>query len=1414
MFSKLDTVRVSAYISGIKLDAHTAITAPAETVLAEVDEGRACSLDVSTLMEDAAMRSSRMIKKDGRLSWNGTDAIVSVYKGARTGKIDVGRRWHPRHGKVKFDVVDRNTFGGSTVTIVPAIAGMATRSQDLASVAAWTALNTCMGQPTLAGAPDLDLMGQIYTLNGSTTNSVRFIHRLAAIWLHLSWLEHSQDSLELRFKPAVQFHNTIQSIKEAIESAQTGTQFVPWWNSNTTDNATIFEVLLAASSGKLSSQSGHKSRFLDMWPVLGQEIVLVVNDVATRVKLATLAVVKLSARDVWYAATRWISQYSSMALWDEAIQFVGTMGISPERFNPLMPGGDVCYALPASNMGALCLGRYIQPIEDGALSLMPAHPGFSDYVERHYLMALVMGLMCWHSAWKVLGWFHTYKLCNDTHAAEYWRRYAPTRQGVPVWKNIQAKINTIIPGCVGRIFSTVTYTDQFAFKKLAAIQPRVLQFEELISRSKKVFDDSAIYGYMYPLLPVKSTFPRDRWVRVGESPILNNINRAWYRISTCGELKILVSGTMASSVCDIALPLNYRGAQCDYALQSGIDKLGYNFEPIFKVTNRDSYYELVDEDSPVYHTTWYVEDSDRMPIDTGDLVRENQLPPYSYTMTTNPPPGNIFPGERNSERPPLPPHSSGTDGAGHRSSGTMRGGIAPSPHHAGASAPPIASGEDDISIVTMDDEDESQGENKFSDTPVSKPIVEDVGDNDTLSEETDLKSNSSSKSESKEEHFLEEEGKSADDSTVSSDDVNEEFDGHKFLLEMSKDISTTSSLRSFSQKYARLIRNNVPITFLRPVSTIVCSPDVPNNQERLIADLRASDIYDVLFNIAQESRPGFLDLALDVLATCAASAQTPVLFKGVAQKYMAVAAMQNTMDATCALTREEYRAQYPSMLKTHGYSPDLMDPKTKQLTSAVEVGRLPDNDTIKRMITEGWSLHDVIHKEGTLPRMRQDGAKPATPNLAHIQRFESRLKSSNWQSTFISREAILKELLRDEFAMADATATIKTVGEVTGRGTYANSVLKGLAAGGGTSFLNQGLAKGESTAAEDVTVGKGDMPLSSNQQSTTKLDTTLEEKSASSVGTQMPSSTKGRSLNEKVPEGEVLRNSMLQDAGTIDPERYRDLIAGATIPATRAETMWVEMFEWAREWRQNLQKKDCTQVEAYTKYAATQQLSRPTMPKVSGGNFLHWTPGAFSTLYSKLASQRQLWNQRKLNTTDPGQAAAIRQETVAADSGIKEMLREHQSMVEYSKKLAAETKHAASQAKKKERNAQNRAFQMEQGSKEWPRGAVHESLPQATPPIAIGEMVGGQTQTLGKSEKNVGLGTTHAPTSAEEKLSPTAKSREDVAGAPSSMSIPHTSQSLQGDVHARTRVSLEDNMLDPVGISFVDPQAGSSGSTI
>lgn len=1019
MFKSVDYTAVHNYISGVLLEPR----APSKTENSDATEDikilDACSLDLTAFKEVPTMAQARW--KNGRNSYfSALDELVGVYQGVRESTVTVGRRWHCNLRMFTPSCMEHIEYGSSKLSLVPAVAGMAANEMSAASITAWTQFNVLLGTSGAAGPPDYSVMSAMMRVQSSYANPVRFIHRLAALYHHCVWAEHNQDTFELRLKPMIENIGTPSAVMSNIGRAQVGIQFVPWASYGGLDDDSVLEVLLAASCGSLKASGLKRSRFLRLWPFIGNDVVLLVEDGKKVASYNALRSIQLTSRQVWFAAVRWVKQYSSLVLWDEAIQFVGTVCVSPSTGNPITPASDFIYALPASNMGAYCLGRFTQPLEEGSLGTVAGEPKHAVLVEECIILATLLGLVAWHGAWRVCGWFFTYGKCNRNEASEFWRRYALTKGGAPVWKNHQAQLSLLTKGNVGRIFSTVTYKDMFAFEKLGNWNTRAIQFDEFISRSRTVFEDTAIYGLLYPMMPTRETFKRKQWARstvVGDFE--KNINRAWYSMYTVASIAMLTTSGLSATSGSIAIPVSYRGAPVDYALFADLDRQGNKFEPLFRIVSKTAYYELTDPTSKRYHYRWYVEEPDTAVVSIPGMDSKNKLPP-----------GGVFGGPLSFPPPDFanpsgisgPPVHDGSDSSSDSDSGSSK-------------QPPVINPPPMRKVLTSSD---LVGvSHKIP--PLTRKQKRELDKQQIGLQSIELSTDASKGSDTSKSSEVEDYLTSDERSKMPPVIENKDSGALEFMLARAENFRDRGDFYRQAVLIESLHMYGVDKKYTQAFASLMLTP-VSDSQARPEIDIvYEMDVFDVLLALDKGKRQAAVKDICKSLLAILRNVTAGRVFKEITSKYMACGAIELALHSNPAMTAEEYISSCSfRRLQDEGLT------TIEGGRRVVATGRLPDQATIKKLISAGQLL-----TRGSTKRGKKLAAPPEqSVALDSIEDLLRVIISSAWDAGEEPDLMMLTDIAGENFGVAELVESMRAAKTMDERGITSDSLNLCAASGG------------------------------------------------------------------------------------------------------------------------------------------------------------------------------------------------------------------------------------------------------------------------------------------------------------------------------------------------------------------------------
>jgi hypothetical protein len=606
LYSKKDLSAVSGYVSGIELDPRQAC---GDLVL---DGPWPSALDPSTI-DISKLRENEHIAA-GRWSGSGFDMqfnLVATYQGGRKVSTRVGREWDAFQPGAKLEFVPSAPWGDCGVALSPAVAALATNEVEAGTVSSWSSLHTLLGANP-AGVPvDRALLTNLNRVQGGRSNSVRFVHRLAALFWHAVVSDRGRPvSVEIRSPARAASLGSVAALGAEVQQGLTGVQYVPWSAPAYSDAATVTSILWAAAAGKVSAASGVASRFLKFWPTLGHNTVVMVDDPAVARGLTATARVDIDPQKVWFAAVRWCAKYAKVELLDEAVRFQGTLLFSP--CSGMMPVMDTAasIALPESAMGVFAAGPILASEHELGTGNSPAPPALATLVEGCVVTSLLLSLLSWHSLYAVIGWYYRHGFTNTGDAAEYCRRFGRHSDQVGGWRGVNANLKLFSSGDVGRIWSRVAASGAQRWAQTTAWAARAPQWEELVNRTQAIPAGSSVYGLTMPLQLDRKTAKLGEWYRVADVPSLRAPDHAFFGLRTAApgtSYRIRLVHALHTRAVPLHLPVSYRGETVDFAFQKGVTRTGEDFEPIFAITSRREYTRVTDPETTLFHYRWWVE---------------------------------------------------------------------------------------------------------------------------------------------------------------------------------------------------------------------------------------------------------------------------------------------------------------------------------------------------------------------------------------------------------------------------------------------------------------------------------------------------------------------------------------------------------------------------------------------------------------------------------------------------------------------------------------------------------------------------------------------------------------------------------------------------------------------------------------
>lgn len=664
-YHEKDYSGVHGYVSGQPISPHTVCEAFDFDGIGDVGALDPMSLDVKALQRTSEEFEYRMAQD---LSFDMSERLVAVIRGHRAHDVIVGRSWSATKGgfKVKFEI--GQSWGHSQLALIPAIAGVTSPMLDKAQMEGWAMLLALLGQAGGNVALDTNMTSMLRGVHKSSANPVRFVWRMAALYLHALHQPMQTANVTSRIPPLVQQLGLIANLTAHMQNGTTGSNFVPWFTQDTSNrNADILQVLKMAASDRVvcggAGAPGNNvpTRFLSMWPEMSN--VTVLTNLPAAGIVAGLNNATLSPQQIWNAAYLWCLQYSDPALLYECVENQMVLAYSPDIGSNCCMWNKITVRLPAAMMGPYSAGPALEPVNDLSTSPVPAAPKLARMAEPAILRSMALGLINWEQVWGMAGLVRHFKLGPDSDIMEWAHRYRATGHVIGAWRVVQANLNRVIQGKIGRILCTVRPTDETEILRLQKKTKIAPQWEEILSRVKKAPADAYIYGTCYPMSLKRSSTPRGVWARVGS--IEGNRDPVQGYFSLLGAADIMgapvmgdhtdvgggniewrmeVAGALGGVTTDLHVARSYRGVPIDSAIKKTLDCQGRTVEPIFRVLNPALYTMLTEQDGDLFKFRWYYEEPSGAPvkISAGPFIPDLSKPP-DLLLDSNPNPDRNTP---------------------------------------------------------------------------------------------------------------------------------------------------------------------------------------------------------------------------------------------------------------------------------------------------------------------------------------------------------------------------------------------------------------------------------------------------------------------------------------------------------------------------------------------------------------------------------------------------------------------------------------------------------------------------------------------------------------------------------------------------------------------------------------------------
>jgi hypothetical protein len=617
---------------------------------AECDETAPCSLKLENYVRDYLDARSRF--KDR--TYNDKETVSGVYKGTVKDKIECGRLWSLQMPVVSFN--DGIDWGDETKTMLPAFSGLAFDAAEKASFASFATLQQMLGQHNGRFPPEL--MASVRILNETKVNSVRFVWRLAAMYVACKLTESVQGGKAVVTNVTQSGHIRVNNIEQYIgilADGVNGTKFVPYvQQSMSTMGGYEANILYLAASTRIEINNVE----VRCWPQIGGAKFLYYGT-AENIYPAS----RLHSAEVWQTAVNWCRSYSSIELLNECLDAVTTMVFHD--------GGNMCFTnlkdialeLPRARMQGFALSILLNPPAKD--SVVQAEPKFAHTLEYGLLRAQILSVLQWYWVWHGPVFYSRLSLLDSSDMINFFNVIIGVRGQRPIWGIVQHMLKQLsIDGHVGRIFCTVQTTKQANayFNAMRKHRNKAVQWDELVTKLPKISSESALWGRLYPLVLEERYIPHT-WGKVAAIKGARSPAECMYSLySRETQYRIRVENPLRDerTTLDYRPDVSYSGEIADYQFFTTNDKYARTYTPMFKLNSNDLYHMMCSPDAVRFHLTWY-RDRTAVPL-VNDNVDFNLMAPQpkiedgiEYASDDEAPPPAFEPGV-----PPVSDFSGGT----------------------------------------------------------------------------------------------------------------------------------------------------------------------------------------------------------------------------------------------------------------------------------------------------------------------------------------------------------------------------------------------------------------------------------------------------------------------------------------------------------------------------------------------------------------------------------------------------------------------------------------------------------------------------------------------------------------------------------------------------------------------------------
>lgn len=453
----------------------------------------------------------------------------------RKGEETVGRTWPFARYRLAWGV--SSNWGSYNLALVPATAGAAAAIPDRNTAAAVSAMPMLFFRT--APTPDFGAAARrrIETLAEGTVNAVRFMWRLAALWVGTRLCEENQGSLNTVVAAAdpapIVYVETAAAYASLLANARGGDVVPHRVDTDTEREKHHIRILALAASPRVTYPDVRLPSIVTTLPPLNQAQVVVFGSQAN-VQVGGA----ICSADIWTTAVEWCNHYGDVPTFLECVDTLFALSTSPAGRDPIFGLDSARCALPASDMGCLILGplstRYRTAEE--APQRVPA-PRVREGLLRGAGLALAASLCVRHIGTRnLLGVIASEFGQAYRHLIEP-KEYTAARACTPAMAAAEKLLGPLgFEGRLGRILKRWGMFAPTGDSVLAwwGNHAEAVQWEEALLALNKLPTDTALMGMLHPTRT--AVLPRVGWWYVaGKLPVGSTAAEAMYGLHYVGE---------------------------------------------------------------------------------------------------------------------------------------------------------------------------------------------------------------------------------------------------------------------------------------------------------------------------------------------------------------------------------------------------------------------------------------------------------------------------------------------------------------------------------------------------------------------------------------------------------------------------------------------------------------------------------------------------------------------------------------------------------------------------------------------------------------------------------------------------------------------------------------------------------------